>query len=305
MSAEEASRIARAVQRVRNSKRALQLTLPTAAALGAGAALAAGAIPGSDGTITGCYANEKGPKGESINILVNDVPEAPGTLRVVDPSLPAPPPGSGPNVARECQPGEATIRWNQGGPSGPQGPAGPAGPAGPQGVIGESGLPGETTFGLSNASGKTFVKIDGIKGESTDSKHRGDIEINSFQWGVGHGVSAASGGAGAGKTTIESFKITKSLDKSSPLLFSAEASGKHFKFAEVLFARKAGGKQQDYLYIKMDNAFISSIQDSSGSNGKPTESLSFNFQKVEVAYLNGDGKTQAKVNLNFGASKAF
>jgi type VI protein secretion system component Hcp len=29
-----------------------------------------------------------------------------------------------------------------------------------------------------------FLKIDGIKGESQDSKHGGEIEIQSFSWGA-------------------------------------------------------------------------------------------------------------------------
>ncbi len=58
MGVEEAGRIARAAERMRRSSRVpLKLLLPTAAALGAGAAVAVGSIPGSGGTITGCYVN--------------------------------------------------------------------------------------------------------------------------------------------------------------------------------------------------------------------------------------------------------
>ncbi|MGH2834690.1 MAG: Hcp family type VI secretion system effector [Solirubrobacteraceae bacterium] len=302
MSAQEASRIATAVQRIRNSKRALQVGLPTAAALGAGAAIAMGSVVGSDGTITGCYANETGPKGEQKVVTISGVTEPPGALRVIDPAKTVPVGTPGPNVAGECQPGEATISWNQ---KGPQGPPGPAGPAGSQGAAGEPALPGETTFGFSNVSGNTFIKLDGIKGESTDSKHKGDIEISSFQWGVGRGVAATSGGAGAGKTMIQSFSITKVLDKSSPLLLSAAASGKHIKDAELLFSRKAGGKQQDYLYIKMSDVLISSVQDGTAPNGRTQEKVNFVFQKAQEVFVNGDGRPQAKVNLNFAASKAF
>src|SRR6185312_13259552 len=98
MSAEEASRIARAVQRMKDSKRAVQIALPTAAALGAGAAIAAGAIPGSDGTITGCY-NSKTENGIPQVIFYSDGSELPGGLRVIDPSLPhtiVPPAGGQP-----------------------------------------------------------------------------------------------------------------------------------------------------------------------------------------------------------------
>jgi type VI secretion system secreted protein Hcp len=303
MSAEEASHIARAVQRVRNSKRALQVALPTAAALGAGAAIAAGAIPGSDGTITGCYAGTNGA------VLSWDdrgsVTEPPGALRVVDPSLPhtieTPGLPPAPNLAAVCDPQETQITWNQ---KGPQGPPGPAGPAGSQGAAGESGLPGETNFGFDNASGNMFLKLDGIKGESTDSKHKGDIEIESFQWGVGRGIGSATGGAGAGKTTIQTFKITKSLDKSSPLLLGAATSGKHIKEADLLFAHKAGGKETDYLEIKLENVLISSVQDGGSAKGAPQENVTFTFQKAEEIYLGANGKSQGKVNINFAANKA-
>jgi type VI protein secretion system component Hcp len=29
-----------------------------------------------------------------------------------------------------------------------------------------------------------FLKIEGIAGESTDAKHKGEIEVESFSWGV-------------------------------------------------------------------------------------------------------------------------
>lgn len=306
MSAEEATRIARAVQRMKRSRRALKIAVPTAAALGAGAAIATGAIPGGDGTITGCY-NDKTEGGVPQNIVVNDTVEPPGALRVVDPSLPhtimvpgAGPPISEPNPAAVCEEGETQIAWNQKGPTGPQGPAGPAGPQGPGG---ESGLPGETTFGFDNASGNMFLKLDGIKGESTDSKHKGDIEIESFQWGVGRSSQAFGSGGGAGKTTFQSFKITKALDKSSPLLLNAAATGKHYKEADLLFAHKASGKEMDFLEIKLENVLISSIQDGGSARGAPQENITFSFQKAEEIYLS-NGKQQGAVKIDFAANKA-
>lgn len=285
---------------MRNAKRGLQIALPTAAALGAGAAVAVGSIPSGDGTITGCYANPA-PNVDGVrgNVTINGVIEPPGALRVIDPTITSP--VGAPNPAGACQKEESTVTWNQQGPAGP--PGAPGAP-GPQGPAGEEALPGETTFGFDNASGNTFLKIEGIKGEATDHKHKGDIEITSFQWGVGRSISSATGGAGAGKTTIQSFSITKVLDKTSPLLVSAAASGKHYKEAELLFARKAGGKEQDYLYIKMENVLISGVQLGRGSNGQPQEKVSFSFQKAEEVFVNGDGKPQATVNLNFAANKA-
>jgi len=288
MSAEEASRIAQAVQRMRNSKRALQIALPTAAALGAGAAVAVGSIPGSDGTITGCYA---GPSGA---ITINGVPTTvtPGALRVIDPTVTNP--AGGPNSANACDPkGETQITWNQKGPAGPQGAAGAQGATGPQGPPGAP-LIGDTTFGISG-NGHTFLKIEGIKGESTDKYHKDQISVDSFSLGA----QSAGGGGGAGKTTIQSFKITKSIDKSSPLLFLGQASGKHYKEMALSFARKAGSREMDYLKFTFNNVLISAITDGTSAKQTPEEQVTFTFQKCKETFIpiSSSGKAGTPVSV--------
>lgn len=312
MSAEEASRIARAVQRIKHSKRAVQIALPTAAALGAGAAIAAGAIPGSDGTITGCY-NSKTANGVPQEIFINDYGLAPGALRVIDPSLPhtiqLPTGGSEPNLGAVClENGEETeIKWNQKGPAGPrgeEGKEGKEGKAGGSGAPGSQGAPGTpliggTTFGVSGGGG-TFLKIDGIEGESTTKDHKGEISIDSFSVGAqgAQNIGSQSSGAGAGKVSIQSFSITKKLDKSSPLLFQAAATGQHIKEAVLSFAHKSSGKELTYLKFEFKNVLVSSVQDGSSGGGQPTEQVTFNFSKVEESFIEPNGKTGATVNFN-------
>ena len=295
MSQEEATGIARAVERVRRSRRkGLKFALPTVAALGAGAAFAVGAIPGSDGTITGCYVT---------NTDVIQAPVRPGDLRVIDPSQQATLPSGAPNEAAACVNGEATITWNQRGPQGPAGPPGGQGAQGPQGPVGQN-LVGQTSFGFGGGGGKTFLKLDGIKGESTVKLHKGEIEISSFSFGVSNAGTAAHGsGGGAGKTSFQSFTITKKLDKSSPALFLDAASGKHIKFADVSFMRKAGGKQQDYLKIKLTDVLISSLQQGQSPHGTPTESITFNFKKAEESFLSSSGKVLQSVAITISGNK--
>jgi type VI secretion system secreted protein Hcp len=322
MSAEEASRIAQAVQRMRNSKRALQIALPTAAALGAGAAVAVGSIPGGDGTITGCYASTTGALLHQANepTAPNGVIEAPGALRVVNPSLPNtinnPAGAPTPNLAAVCDPNkeETQITWNQKGTPGPQGPAGPQGfiggqgtvgapgpqgPAGGQGTVGAPGAPGtpligDTSFGISG-NGKTFLKIEGIKGESTDKWHKDQISVDSFSMGA----HSSGGGGGAGKTTIQSFTITKAIDKSSPLLLLGSAGGKNYKEMVLSFERKAGGKEMDYLKFTIDNVLISSVTDGSSSKQTPEEQVTFAFQKCKETFvpISSDGKAGTPVSV--------
>ncbi len=303
MSVEEANRIARAAQRMLRSRRALHIGLPTAAALGAGAAVAIGAIPAGDGTITGCYANET-VRGFPQDIVVNDVTEAPGTLRVIDPSEPTLPSG-GANPAGSCVEGESTITWNQSGPQGPTGPQGPQGPpgaAGGRGPAGGQGVPGapllgETTFGVGgNAS--IYLKLDGIKGESQESKHKDEIHIESFALSGGSGQPPS--GAAAGRTTISSFHIIKAVDKSSPVLFQAAATGTHIKEAVLSFTRGSGSKEQTYLKFDFQNVLISSVQDGSSPNQVPTESVALNFQKCVETFFDPRGRAGPSVSFNVG-----
>jgi type VI secretion system secreted protein Hcp len=75
-----------------------------------------------------------------------------------------------------------------------------------------------------------FIKIDTIDGESTDKTHGKEIDVLSWSWGASQSGSMAMGG-GAGKVSMQDFTFTKSLDKSSPKLFEALATGKHLKDA--------------------------------------------------------------------------
>jgi len=147
-----------------------------------------------------------------------------------------------------------------------------------------------------------FLKIDGIPGESTDSKHKNEIDLQSWSWGqVNSGSHAGGGGGGAGKVSMQDFNFTMKVNKASPKLFLFCAQGKHIKEA-LLSCRKAGGQQQEYLKIKFSDLLISSFQ-TGGSHGDvvPTDQIAFNFSKIEVSYASQkpDGSLDAPVVHNY------
>jgi type VI secretion system secreted protein Hcp len=131
-----------------------------------------------------------------------------------------------------------------------------------------------------------FIKIDGIEGESQDSKHKNEIDVQSFSFGLSQaGSFSAQGGGGVGKANFQDVHFTKHADKASPKLFLATANGEHIKKAEVTF-RKAGKDQQEYLKITISDILVSSYQvsDSAGGTTPPSESVSLNFAKIEFDY---------------------
>ena len=131
-----------------------------------------------------------------------------------------------------------------------------------------------------------LLELDGIKGESSDSKHKEAIEIESFSWGVTQPTASSStGGGGAGKVVFQDIHFTTKLSSASPQLFLTCATGEHIKKA-VLFLRKAGGDQQEYYKVTLEDILVSSYQQggSGGDGSVPTDSFSLDFAKIDLDY---------------------
>jgi type VI secretion system secreted protein Hcp len=146
-----------------------------------------------------------------------------------------------------------------------------------------------------------FLKLDGVNGESKDSKHAGEIEILSFTWGVQQvGAQGAGGGGGAGKAAFQDLRITKRVDLSSPALMQVATTGKHIPKG-VLIARKAGGEALEYLKIELEDILVSSV-DCGGASGGPelTETTTLNFAKVKITYTEQTKEGKAGKQANFG-----
>jgi type VI secretion system secreted protein Hcp len=145
-----------------------------------------------------------------------------------------------------------------------------------------------------------FAKLGDIKGESLDDKHKDEIEILSWSWGMSNAVTAAAGaGAGAGKASFHDLSFTHKIDKASPQLMQACATGVHLKEATITH-RKAGKGQQEFLVIKMNDVIVTAVADSD-SGDSLTESVSLAFAKIDVAYSpqKADGSLDAGVHFKF------
>ena len=145
-----------------------------------------------------------------------------------------------------------------------------------------------------------FLKIDGIEGDSTDDKHRNEIEVESFSWGLSQsGSFGAGGGASTGKVQFQDFHFTAKTSKASPKLFLKCATGEHIKEATIT-CRRAGESQQDFMFIKMNDVLISSYQ-TSGNGDVPDDASSLAFAKVNFSFApqGQDGKLLPAVNAGW------
>ena len=66
-----------------------------------------------------------------------------------------------------------------------------------------------------------FLKLDGISGESKDSKHKGEIEVLSFSFGETQSRPdpASEAAAAPARSKMSDFSFTARTTKASPQLF--------------------------------------------------------------------------------------
>lgn len=147
-----------------------------------------------------------------------------------------------------------------------------------------------------------FLKIEGVDGESADDKHKDEIDVQSFSWGMSQtGSMHIAGGGGSGKVNVQDMSITKYLDKASTVLMQKCCTGKHFPKA-TLTCRKAGDKPVEYFVVTMEEVLVTSVSEGgSQHDDSQSEMISLNFAKVKVKYTpqKSDGSAGAESELGF------
>ena len=151
-----------------------------------------------------------------------------------------------------------------------------------------------------------FMKIAGLKGESVDKTHAGEIDVLAWSWGVSNSGSAhVGGGAGAGKANVQDLSFTKYIDKSTPDLLLSCCNGKHHDDA-TLIVRKAGEKPLEYLKITMTEVLVTSVSTGgSGGEDRLTENVTLNFASVKLEYVEQTkgGGTGDKPSMNWNIAE--
>jgi type VI secretion system secreted protein Hcp len=134
-----------------------------------------------------------------------------------------------------------------------------------------------------------YLQIDGIKGESTDERHKDWIEIGKVRYSIYQPraeVVSTGGGHTTGKADLLPITFTKLADISSPVLLQACATGKTISKVVFEFLRADGnGNPVPYFRIELENLLIASITPDSGDGGIITERVQLAFSKIQWKYV--------------------
>ena len=149
-----------------------------------------------------------------------------------------------------------------------------------------------------------FLDLDGIEGESTDEAFKGKIELTGFNFGVTNsGTMAKGGGGGTGKADFQNITLNKVIDKSSPKLFKAAATGEHIKKATIS-VRKASGKGNQYVYASyaLEEVMVTGYTTASIQEGPVlVETVTLDFTRIKVTYTpqKADGTPEGAVPAGY------
>lgn len=147
-------------------------------------------------------------------------------------------------------------------------------------------------FAEAEAALNAYLKLKGqkqgtIKGGVTKSGREGAIEVLAISHEIVSPRDPQSG-LPTGKRQHKPFVITKTLDKSSPLLAKALVDNETLPTWELQLYQPAakGGEALAYT-IKLTNANIASIRIMLDDKGNPIEEVTFTYQKIEWIWADG------------------
>jgi type VI secretion system secreted protein Hcp len=139
---------------------------------------------------------------------------------------------------------------------------------------------------ITQINAAAYIKFDGIGGEAKSEGHEGWIEILSFNQGIHKPKQGASGSTRRRSAAVfGDLTVAKELDKSSPKLAEAVATGRVIPRVtlDVTVATERG--EMTYYRYELTNVLVTSYQVSMDNPELlPMDSFSLNFEKIKVTY---------------------
>lgn len=142
-----------------------------------------------------------------------------------------------------------------------------------------------------------FLKLDGVEGESQDSEHKSEIQIDGFSVNAVSPRDAFTNQA-AGAVRMSHLTIRAKVDKSTPKLFTKITKNEKIPSA-VLTCRKAGKEQFEYFKVTLSDVLVVKVQagDLEARDGDviPQCEFDLSYSKIEIS-----AKEQTRVGPTSG-----
>lgn len=153
------------------------------------------------------------------------------------------------------------------------------------GALVHEGTPVETA--VSTATFNAWLQIPGVEGEGIKKGHENWIQVLGHSWGV-----AAAGAApgqrlsrGAARPTFEDLRVTKYLDRASPLLAGAVAEGKVYPEARLVFYGATGIGVAPLGTVRLTGVRVSGTRVvGEQETPRPIEEIALLFKSIEWSY---------------------
>jgi type VI secretion system secreted protein Hcp len=147
-----------------------------------------------------------------------------------------------------------------------------------------------------------FLKIDGIQGESIDSWHANEIEIQSWSWMTTNPVRwDLNQGGQSSKVKVDKIVVQKVCDQASVALYRYCTTGKHFKNARIICRKNDGEQKLEYLTVEMQDVMIQQVNWTGQGNEQALgESIEICFAEFTLTYKPQQDSGDATGDMTFG-----
>lgn len=129
------------------------------------------------------------------------------------------------------------------------------------------------------------------------------IEVDSFNFGVGRGISMEAGAMAnreATRPSLSEITLSKRIDAASGGLFKSSVSGDEGVKVEIHVVQTGANSVEKYAVYTLEDAIISSYSISASAGGPPQESLSLSFAKIEADLNHADKTNKNPKNMRVG-----
>jgi len=146
-----------------------------------------------------------------------------------------------------------------------------------------------------------FLKFGGVLGDVEDAGHVNWIDVKAVNWTLARPVSNPAGstsGRMLSAAQVSELTIVKDQDVASIPLIQAAFEGSPVA-AQIDFCSTGSGQQNVYYSIAMTSTLITGFGQA-GSDGRPSENVTFNFTRISFSGTQMDPDGRAASPASYG-----